>query len=158
MRRSTVSAAAALQFQEHKLVFRRYAHLFFIMCVDQGDNELAVLEAIHLFVEILDTFFTKVTELDIVLNFHKVRRLSVLLRTPAGPFCPHSAYCLVCMNRDRICGAVAAAPSRATRQRGLVRVQAYLILDEFVLAGELQESSKHVILERISLLDMLHLS
>ena len=37
-----------------------------------GDNELAALEAIHLFVEILDHFFTSVTELDIVLNFHKV--------------------------------------------------------------------------------------
>lgn len=34
-------------------------------------------------------------------------------------------------------------------------VQAYLILDEFILAGELQESSKHVILERIASIDML---
>jgi hypothetical protein len=41
---------------------------------------------------------------------------------------------------------------------GCARVQAYLILDEFILAGELQESSKHVILERISILDMLDLS
>lgn len=61
-----------VQFQDHKLVFRRYAHLYFIMCLDVGDNELAALEAIHLFVEILDHFFTSVTELDIVLNFHKV--------------------------------------------------------------------------------------
>jgi hypothetical protein len=67
-----VRAVAVLQFKEHKLVFRRYAHLFFIMCIDEGDNELAVLEAIHLFVEILDNFFKSVTELDIVLNFHKV--------------------------------------------------------------------------------------
>jgi Clathrin adaptor complex small chain len=62
-----------MQFQGHKLVFRRYAHLFFIMCIDEGDNELAALESIHLFVEVLDNFFTSVTELDIVLNFHKVR-------------------------------------------------------------------------------------
>lgn len=61
-----------MQFQGHKLVFRRYAHLYFIMCIDEGDNELAILEAIHLFVEVLDNFFTSVTELDIVLNFHKV--------------------------------------------------------------------------------------
>lgn len=73
-----------MQFQDHKLVFRRYAHLFFIMCIDQGDNELAVLEAIHLFVEILDNFFTKVTELDIVLNFHKARGPCLLL-CPATP-------------------------------------------------------------------------
>lgn len=39
-----------------------------------------------------------------------------------------------------------------------VVLQAYLILDEFMLAGELQESSKQVIKERISLLDMLDLS
>jgi AP-2 complex subunit sigma-1 len=51
-----------VQFQEYKLVFRRYAHLYFIMCLDVGDNELAALEAIHLFVEILDHFFTSVTE------------------------------------------------------------------------------------------------
>jgi AP-2 complex subunit sigma-1 len=89
------------EYKEYKLVFRRYAHLYFIMCLDVGDNELAALEAIHLFVEILDHFFTSVTELDIVLNFHK----------------------------------------------------AYLILDEFILAGELQESSKQVILERIGQLE-----
>ena len=64
-----------MQFQGYKLVFRRYAHLYFIMCIDEGDNELAVLEAIHLFVEVLDNFFTSVTELDIVLNFHKVAQL-----------------------------------------------------------------------------------
>lgn len=32
-------------------------------------------------------------------------------------------------------------------------MQAYLILDEFILAGELQESSKQVILERIGQLE-----
>lgn len=66
-----------VQFQGHKLVFRRYAHLFFVVCVDDGDNALAALEAIHLFVEVLDNFFGSVTELDIVLNFHKVHRCSV---------------------------------------------------------------------------------
>jgi hypothetical protein len=32
-------------------------------------------------------------------------------------------------------------------------LQAYLILDEFILAGELQESSKQVILDRIGQLE-----
>lgn len=36
------------------------------------DNELAYLESIHLFVEILDHFFSNVCELDLVFNFHKV--------------------------------------------------------------------------------------
>jgi Clathrin adaptor complex small chain len=33
--------------------------------------------------------------------------------------------------------------------------KAYLILDEFILAGELQESSKQVILDRVSKADAL---
>lgn len=81
------------QFQDYKLVFRRYAHLYFIMCLDMGDNELAALEAIHLFVEILDHFFTSVTELDIVLNFHKVR-ISLAREYPDLSLdlsCPHYA-------------------------------------------------------------------
>ncbi len=42
------------------------------MCVDVTDNELAYLEAIHLFVEILDRYFSNVCELDLVFFFHKV--------------------------------------------------------------------------------------
>ncbi|KAK1273430.1 AP-2 complex subunit sigma [Acorus gramineus] len=79
-----------VEFRTHKVIYRRYAGLFFSMCVDITDNELAYLECIHLFVEILDHFFSNVCELDLVFNFHKV----------------------------------------------------YLILDEFILAGELQETSK----------------
>jgi hypothetical protein len=33
------------------------------------------LEAIHFFVEVLDSFFGNVCELDLVFNFYKVRRL-----------------------------------------------------------------------------------
>ncbi|MBA0776991.1 hypothetical protein Gotri_005058, partial [Gossypium trilobum] len=79
-----------VEFRTHKVIYRRYAGLFFSLCVDITDNELAYLECIHLFVEILDHFFSNVCELDLVFNFHKV----------------------------------------------------YLILDEFILAGELQETSK----------------
>jgi AP-2 complex subunit sigma-1 len=42
------------------------------MCIDVSDNELVLLEAIHLFVEILDHYFENVCELDLVFNFHKV--------------------------------------------------------------------------------------
>jgi hypothetical protein len=61
------------QFRTHKVIYRRYAGLFFSMCVDITDNELAYLESIHLFVEILDHFFSNVCELDLVFNFHKVQ-------------------------------------------------------------------------------------
>ncbi|KAG2288636.1 hypothetical protein Bca52824_048240 [Brassica carinata] len=79
-----------VEFRTHKVIYRRYAGLFFSLCVDITDNELAYLECIYLFVEILDNFFSNVCELNLVFNFHKV----------------------------------------------------YLILDEFILAGELQETSK----------------
>jgi AP-2 complex subunit sigma-1 len=61
-----------VEFRTFKIVYRRYAGLFFCLCVDQNDNELAYLEAIHLFVEILDIYFGNVCELDIVFNFYKV--------------------------------------------------------------------------------------
>ena len=38
----------------------------------RAENELSCLEAIHLFVEILDTYFSHVCELDLVWHFHKV--------------------------------------------------------------------------------------
>ena len=44
------------KFRNYKIVYRRYAGLFFCLCVDANDNELAYLEAIHLFVEILGMF------------------------------------------------------------------------------------------------------
>jgi len=55
-----------------KIVYRRYAGLFFCACVDALDNELAYLEALHFFVEVLDQFFGNVCELDLVFNFYKV--------------------------------------------------------------------------------------
>ena len=57
--------------QDKKVIYKRYASLFFIACVDKSDNELITLEQIHLFVEILDRYFGNVCELDIIFNFHK---------------------------------------------------------------------------------------
>lgn len=86
-----------VEFEKFKLVYRRYAGLFFCACIDESDNELYYLEALHFFVEVLDSFFSNVCELDIVFNFYKV----------------------------------------------------YAILDEVFLAGEMEETSKKVILERL---------
>ncbi|KAI8916633.1 putative clathrin coat assembly protein ap17 [Powellomyces hirtus] len=61
-----------VEFRNYKIVYRRYAGLFFCFCVDTNDNELAYLEAIHFFVEVLDSFFRNVCELDLVFNFYKV--------------------------------------------------------------------------------------
>lgn len=64
-----------------KIVYRRYAGLFFCACVDATDNELAYLEAIHFFVEVLDQFFGNVCELDLVFNFYKVSNALVYYGT-----------------------------------------------------------------------------
>ena len=92
-----------IEYNQFKLVYRRYAGLFFTIAVDVHDNELCYLETIHLFVELLDSYFSNVCELDIVFHFNKV----------------------------------------------------YAMLDEFLLAGELEETSKREILDRIKLLDKL---
>ncbi len=88
---------ASLQYRQYKVIYRRYAGLFFSMCVDVTDNELLYLETIHVFVELLDRYFGNVCELDLVFNFHKV----------------------------------------------------YTLLDEFILAGEVQEVSQAAILDRM---------
>ncbi|KAI0980942.1 hypothetical protein GJ496_001181 [Pomphorhynchus laevis] len=59
-------------FRSYKLVYRRYAGLYFIFCVDITDNSLAYLEIIHNFVEVLNEYFHNVCELDLVFNFYKV--------------------------------------------------------------------------------------
>ncbi|KAH9443668.1 hypothetical protein MJO28_014085 [Puccinia striiformis f. sp. tritici] len=92
-----------VEFRTSKVVYRRYAGLFFCICVDSNDNELSYLEAIHLFVEVLDAFFGNVCELDLVFQFHRV----------------------------------------------------YSILDEVFLAGEIEETSKSVILDRLDYLEKL---
>lgn len=60
-----------IEWQDKKVVYKRYASLYFVACVDMDDNELIILEQIHLFVEVLDRYFGSVCELDIIFNFHK---------------------------------------------------------------------------------------
>jgi AP-1 complex subunit sigma 1/2 len=43
-----------IEWQDKKVVYKRYASLYFVACVDPDDNELIILEQIHLFVEVLD--------------------------------------------------------------------------------------------------------
>lgn len=62
-----------IEWRDKKIVYKRYASLFFVACIEKEDNELITLEKIHLFVEVLDRYFGNVCELDIIFNFHKVR-------------------------------------------------------------------------------------
>ncbi|KAG0280923.1 hypothetical protein BGZ95_007958 [Linnemannia exigua] len=90
-----------LEYKDTKVIYRRYASLFFITGVDPNDNELLTLEIIHRYVEVLDRYFGNVCELDLIFNFHR----------------------------------------------------AYFILDELLIAGEMQESSKKTVLRVITQMD-----
>merc|ERR1711884_609487 len=61
-----------VEFRSFKIIYRRYAGLYFRICVDVSDNNLFYLEAIHNFVEVLNDYFRNVCELDLVFNFYKV--------------------------------------------------------------------------------------
>jgi len=41
-----------IEWRDKKIVYKRYASLFFVACIDMDDNELIALEMIHLFVEV----------------------------------------------------------------------------------------------------------
>lgn len=86
-----------------RVVYKRYAGLFFCMCIDQDDNELETLVIIHHYLEVLNRYFYTVCELDLIYNFHK----------------------------------------------------AHYILDEILLAGELQESSRRTIARLVAAQDSL---
>ena len=61
-----------LEYQQYKVIYRRYAALYFIMGVENEDaNELSYLELIHNLVETLDKYFENVCELDIMFNIEK---------------------------------------------------------------------------------------
>ena len=59
------------EWQNKKVIYKRYASLYFILLCDSSDNELMGLEVIHHFVECLDDYFINVCELDIIFNYHK---------------------------------------------------------------------------------------
>ncbi|GAA5986525.1 hypothetical protein JCM11641_005228 [Rhodosporidiobolus odoratus] len=90
-----------LEYKDSKVVYRRYASLFFVCGIGQQDNELITLEVIHRYVEVLDRYFGNVCELDLIFNYQK----------------------------------------------------AYSILDELIIAGEMQESSKKSVLRAVGQAD-----
>lgn len=54
---------------DNKVVYKRYASLYFIASTDRDDNELLTMELLHMFVETLDSYFGNVCELDLIFNF-----------------------------------------------------------------------------------------
>eukprot|EP01089_Gocevia_fonbrunei_P010879 TRINITY_DN23883_c0_g1_i1.p1 TRINITY_DN23883_c0_g1~~TRINITY_DN23883_c0_g1_i1.p1 ORF type:complete len:168 (-),score=14.05 TRINITY_DN23883_c0_g1_i1:38-541(-) len=58
--------------KDTKLIYRHYATLYFIFCVDSSESELGILDLIHIFVETLDKCFENVCELDLIFHMDKV--------------------------------------------------------------------------------------
>lgn len=57
--------------KDYKVVFRKYASLYFILSVDPEENELSILEIIHLMVETLTEYFDGVSELDMLFKLDR---------------------------------------------------------------------------------------
>uniref|UniRef100_A0A671LDF7 AP-3 complex subunit sigma-2 n=1 Tax=Sinocyclocheilus anshuiensis TaxID=1608454 RepID=A0A671LDF7_9TELE len=66
---------------DYKLIYRHYATLYFVFCVDSSESELGILDLIQLicffvsvcvFVETLDKCFENVCELDLIFHMDKV--------------------------------------------------------------------------------------
>eukprot|EP00483_Globobulimina_turgida_P008358 UN08375 len=60
-----------IEWRKYTIVYKRYASLFFIICIESGDNEILAMELIHQYVEVLDSYFGNVCELDLIFNFDK---------------------------------------------------------------------------------------
>jgi AP-1 complex subunit sigma 1/2 len=60
-----------LEYKDLKIVYKRYASLYFLAAIESDDNQLLTLEIIHRYVEVLDKYFGSVCELDIIFNFEK---------------------------------------------------------------------------------------
>ncbi|XP_075007839.1 AP-4 complex subunit sigma-1 isoform X2 [Calonectris borealis] len=61
-----------IEYKDFKLVYRQYAALFVVVGINETENEMAVYELIHNFVEVLDKYFSRVSELDIMFNLDRV--------------------------------------------------------------------------------------
>ncbi|XP_067943626.1 AP-3 complex subunit sigma-1-like isoform X2 [Watersipora subatra] len=60
---------------DFKLIYRHYATLYFVFCVDSSESELGILDLIQVFVETLDKCFENVCELDIIFHVDKVHHI-----------------------------------------------------------------------------------
>ncbi|KAA8592715.1 hypothetical protein FQN60_018170 [Etheostoma spectabile] len=60
---------------DYKLIYRHYATLYFVFCVDSSESELGILDLIQVFVETLDKCFENVCELDLIFHVDKVHNI-----------------------------------------------------------------------------------
>ncbi|KFZ57772.1 AP-4 complex subunit sigma-1 [Podiceps cristatus] len=60
-----------IEYKDFKLVYRQYAALFVVVGINETENEMAVYELIHNFVEVLDKYFSRVC-FQIMFNLDRV--------------------------------------------------------------------------------------
>ncbi|CAF0968935.1 unnamed protein product [Didymodactylos carnosus] len=60
---------------DHKLIYRHYATLYFVFCIDSSESAYDIYELIHSFVECLDRCFENVCELDLIFHADKVHHI-----------------------------------------------------------------------------------
>lgn len=60
---------------DYKLIYRHYATLYFVFCVDSSESELGILDLIQVFVETLDKCFENVCELDLIFHADAVHNI-----------------------------------------------------------------------------------
>lgn len=56
-------------------MYRHYATLYFVFCVDSSESELGILDLIQVFVETLDKCFENVCELDLIFHADSVHHI-----------------------------------------------------------------------------------
>lgn len=61
-----------LDWKDYHIIYKRYASLYFIICVDKTDNELIAMETIHHYVEVLDRYFGNVYTMQLTFVFRFV--------------------------------------------------------------------------------------
>uniref|UniRef100_A0A8C5IQ24 AP-4 complex subunit sigma-1 n=3 Tax=Passeriformes TaxID=9126 RepID=A0A8C5IQ24_JUNHY len=81
-----------VEYKDFKLVYRQYAALFIVVGIDQTENEMAVYELIHNFVEVLDKYFSRVSELDVSFSVSEIHLLS-LFGVCSSSYCLRSTDC-----------------------------------------------------------------
>lgn len=55
-----------------KLIYRLYGSIYLVMIVDDCESELAIMDFIHVFMQVLDGIFNSICELDIIMNPEKI--------------------------------------------------------------------------------------
>ncbi|KFV63141.1 AP-4 complex subunit sigma-1 [Dryobates pubescens] len=60
-----------IEYKDFRLVYRQYAALFVVVGINETENEMAVYELIHNFVEVLDKYFSRVCP-QIMFNLDRV--------------------------------------------------------------------------------------